>query len=71
MNKPRWTDRRILMMCVIAIAAIVIIGLFCVEIFTEKDVFTDTVVGVLIGATISTPLASYVTYYTAGKEGDD
>ena len=67
-----WNDRRVLMIGILAVVVVLLVGLFVLEVITPgHTIFNDTIVGILIGAVISTPLASYVTYYTAGESTSD
>lgn len=71
-TKKGWADRRVLMVGILFVVTITLGGLFALEFTTDgQAIFNDTVIGILIGATISTPLSSYVTYYTANEKEEE
>ena len=63
----KWSDRRVLMVGVMGIVALVIIGLFVVDMMHENEILNDTIVGMMIGSSF-TALTAYVAYYTTGEE---
>ena len=62
----RWTDRRVFLVGALSIVFLVLCILTTLEIRTgETTVFSEGIIGVIVGACITGPLTAYATYYTS------
>lgn len=63
------TTERILMVGSFFVILIILIGLFIIELSTEKDVFNETINGMLIGGSFGW-VGAYIAFYTTHKDDE-
>ena len=64
------SDRRFLMKWVLIIMIFVLVGLFGIEVFTDNEVFDDTVIGIILGQILGF-IGGYVTFYTQSDKDNE
>ena len=64
------TERQRLMTGVLIIVGIIIVGIFISDWFFNRNVLTETLVGILIGTSLGW-IGAYVAFYTVDSTKDD
>ena len=61
------SDRKLLLLGVLALVTIITIGLFTLEFTGEKEIFSDLVIGLIVGQPLAW-VSAYITFYTMGDD---
>ena len=64
------SERKILMIGVLAIVIIILLGLFISDWVFERSLLTETLVGILIGTPLGW-IGAYVAFYTVDSDNND
>ena len=64
------SERRILLIGVLFLVALVMIGLFIIDVMTENEILNETIIGMLIGGSFGW-VGAYIAFYTTMNDNDN
>ena len=64
------TERKILLIGVLAVVVFTLAGLFYIDIKTDNEIFNETIIGMIIGGVFGW-VGAYVAFYTTMNDSDN
>ena len=64
------SERRILLIGVLVLVALVMTGLFIIDVMTENEILNETIIGMLIGGSFGW-VGAYIAFYTTMNDNDN